>query len=501
VYLADSGGTEHIVIRNVGEFESRTLEGTQSAFQPFISPGGDWVGFFRDGSLLRVPVAGGAPIPITPIAGMTYGGSWGHDGKILFATDSGLFLIRELGTPPTRIPIDSVRFARWPHFAPDGKHALVTTDKGVTLVDVNGNTARHLVAGSDARYAPTGHLVFLSEDRRVRAVPFDIGRAKVTGAEFPILDEVFRAPGGGAALFAVASTSGTLIYTHASFHRTLWLVDRSGRESRIPAEARGYRFPSVSPDGRYLAVTVDPRPSDLWIVDLTRGTAERQQTPGHDGWGIWSPDGRKIAMILAGSGLAWRAFPFTGAPVRINYQNPQSAYPKQWTDDNELLTYNLFDIVRISIRDGTVTPVVATAANEQEPVLSPDGRWLAYQSNMSGTNEVYVQSFPDGADRQIVSRGGGVDPRWSRDGTELYYRLGNTILAVPVRTGQRFQILGPGAELFTARYDFTQTGNWTLGPGGRFLMIKSDPGTTTRLHVVMNWFEELRHPDIARTSR
>ena len=206
-------------------------------------------------------------------------------------------------------------------------------------------------------------------------------------------------------------------------------------------------------------------------------------------------------MILADSGLSWRNFPFTGAPVRINYRNPEPAYPKQWTDDNELLTYNLFDIVRISIGDGTVTPVVATAANEQEPTLSPDGRWLAYQSNASGTNEVYVQSFPNGVDRQIVSRSGGVDPVWSRDGSELYYRRGNSIMAVPVRTGQRFQILGPGVELFSARYDFTQTGNWTLGPGGRFLMIKSDPGTTTRFHVVMNWFEELRNPEMARISR
>ena len=128
VYLADSGGTEHIVIREVRGFENRTLEGTQGAQQPFISPSGDWVGFFRNGSLLRVPIAGGAPIPITSIAGMTYGGSWAQDGKILFATDSALFLIRELGASPTRIPIDSVRFARWPHFAPDGKHALVNTD-------------------------------------------------------------------------------------------------------------------------------------------------------------------------------------------------------------------------------------------------------------------------------------------------------------------------------------------------------------------------------------
>jgi serine/threonine-protein kinase len=134
----------------------------------------------------------------------------------------------------------------------------------------------------------------------------------------------------------------------------------------------------------------------------------------------------------------------------------------------------------------------ATPATEQEPGLSPDGRWLAYQSDMSGSNEIYVQSFPDGGRRQTVSTGGGVDPVWSADGRELYYRRGNAIMAVPVRTGPQFQTLGPPVVLFTRPYDFTQTGNWTLGPGGKLLMIKGDPTTTTRFQVVLNWFEELR---------
>ena len=240
-------------------------------------------------------------------------------------------------------------------------------------------------------------------------------------------------------------------------------------------------------------MTVDPRPSDLWVVDLVRGTAERQQTPAHDGWGVWSPDGKRLAFIRGGGrGLGWRTFPFSSDPVEITTQGRSGAFPKQWVAGDQLLGYSGGDVVSVSVRDGSLRRLVATPANEQEPALSPDGRWLAYQSDGSGTNEIYVQAFPDGGQREAVSAGGGVDPVWAADGSELYYRRGNTILAVPVRTGPRFQLMGAPTDLFTRPYDFTQTGNWTLGPGGRFLMIKADPTTTTRFQVVFNWFEEIR---------
>ncbi len=499
-WLADSGGTSRIFVRDLSSFDTKALAGTEGALQLFFSPDGDWIGFFRDGSLLRVPVAGGAPIAVCAVPGWTFGGSWGPGDRIVFATDSGLFLVDRPGAPPARVPL-SLRFARWPHFVPGGRQVLVTTDSGVTLVDLTSRDATPLLAGSDARYLPTGHLLFLNEDRRVRAVPFDLDRRSITGAEFPVLDNVFRAPGSGTAFFAVAPGSGTLVYSEASFNRTLWLVDRSGRETLVPAEPRGYRFPSVSPDGRRVAVTVDPRPSDLWVIDLERGAAERQQTDAHDGWGVWAPDSRRLAMITGGRlGLAWRTFPFTSDPVPIGFVRP-AVYPKQWTADDQLLGYDGRDVVAVSVRDGSVRPLVATPANEREPALSPDGRWLAYESDASGINEIHVQAYPGGGERQPVSRGGGFDPVWARDGSELHFRRGNSILAVAVRTGRQFQVLGPPVELFSGPYDFTQTGNWTLGPGARFLMIKADPTTTTRLQVVFNWFQELTARDRAAGSR
>ena len=493
-FLADSGSGPELFVRDLASPVPRALEGTRGATQPFFSPDGQWIGFFRDNSLFRVSVAGGAPIAVCATRGATFGGSWGPDDRILFATDSGLFLLNGPGGPPTLVQLDSNRIARWPHFLPGGKHALAATDSGTVLVDIENHTAKWLLAGADARYIPTGHLVFLNEDRRVRAVSFDLRRQRITGSEFPVLDEVFRGPGSGAGFFAVAPGAGTLVYVRASFNRTLALVDRDGRETVVPAEPRGYRFPDVSPDGRYAAVTVDPRPSDLWVVDLLRGTAERQQTSAHDGWGVWSPDGRRLGFLRGGNqGLGWRTFPFSSDPVEIDTRGRGGTFPKQWVaGDLILANASEGDVVSVAVRDGSLRRLVATPADEQEPALSPDGRWLAYQSDASGANEVYVQGFPEGGQREAVSAGGGVEPAWAADGSELYYRRGNTILAVPVFIGPRFRLKGPPVALFTRPYDFTQTGNWTLGPGGRFLMIKADPSTTTRFQIVFNWFEEIR---------
>ena len=498
-FLADSGSGAELYVRDLKSPETRALEGTRGALQPFFSPDGNWIGFFRDNAVLRVAVAGGAPIVISATKGATYGGSWGPGNRLLFATDSGLFLLESLDAAPVAIPLESPGLVRWPHFLPDGRSALVATDSGTVLVQLGSHTATRLLAGAEARYVPTGHLVFLTEDRRVRAVPFDLRNKRITGTEFPILDNVFRGPGSGAGYFAVASGAGTLVYVQASFNRGLVLVDRNGRETPVPAELRGYRFPAVSPDGHYAAVTVDPRPSDLWIVDLIQGTAERQQTPGHDGWGVWSPEGKRVAFLWGfatgprSPSLGWRSFPFTSEPVPIEYRGTRAVYPKQWVTGDRLLGSSAGgDVVAVSVRDGSLQSVVATPSVEQEPALSPDGRWLSYQSDASGSTEIYVQSFTTAGQRQAVSKGGGFDPAWAPDGAALYYRRGNSIMAVPVRTGQQFQVIGPPEVLFTRAYDFTQTGNWTVTPSGRFLMIKGDPTTTTRFQVVLNWFAELR---------
>ena len=149
-------------------------------------------------------------------------------------------------------------------------------------------------------------------------------------------------------------------------------------------------------------------------------------------------------------------------------------------------------IVAVSVRDGSIRPVVSTSAHETSPALSPDERWLAFASNATGRLEVYVEAFPHGGERLTISLDGGVEPVWARDGSELYYRRGSAIMAVPLRAWTCFEVTGPAVQLFSGPYDFTQQGNWTAAPGGRLLMIKGDPAMSTRFQVVLNWYDELK---------
>ncbi len=365
---------------------------------------------------------------------------------------------------------------------------------GTGVLDLGTGEVRFLFNGTQARYVPTGHLLFHAGEERIRAVPFDIDRLEVNGAEVPVLEGVFRGPGGSAAAFAVSET-GTLAYVAGGFERSLWLVARDGSEERIPVEARGYRWPRVSPDGNRVAVIVDPRPSDVWMVDLQRGSAEPLTTDGHHPSLAWAPDGERLGFSFGGD-LHWIRWREGGGP-QLASARPLPQYQPSWSIDdhimvNEIHPENGSDLAVINLVDGSSAPFLATPASESAPNFSPDGRWVAYYSNVSGAREVYVRPFPGPGPRHSVSIGGGVEGKWSKDGREIFYRSGTRILAVEVSTSPTFSS-GPPRELFDASgYDFSQFINWDVGPDGRFVMVKSDPSRLRQVQIVQNWFEELR---------
>ena len=516
VYVALQGGSTRLFVRNLDDVDARALPGTDGARQPFFSPDGEWVGFFAGGELRKVAISGGAPLPVVEASGEPFGATGGSDGTILYSIlGEGLRRVSsDGGGLTTQVPINSISGGldtpasyelpsslerlRWPQFLPDGQNALVTTEVGTGVLSLETGQFRILLDGSQATYLNTGHLMFLEGGGRIRIVLFDLDRLEVTGPVQPALDNVFRGPGGGAANFVVSQT-GTLVYLAGGFERSLVLVDRNGRETPIEVEPRGYRFPRISPDKNMIAVTVDPRPSDLWFVDIRRGTAARHRTDGqHDGWGAWSPDGTRIAFAggAGGASIKWSEFPIVGEPNQVFVDRPGSHLPASWTSDDHILAVRLTgegsDIVAIAIADGTTVPLVETTFWEGNPRSSPDGGWMAYVSNRSEVEEVYVLAYPEPGESHLVSIGGGVDPNWSADGTELFYRSGSTIMAVDVRTQPTFEVLGAPEPLFSGTYDFTQTGNWGVGPGGQFVMIKSNPSTLRQFQVVLNWFEELR---------
>ena len=505
VYAAERNGVRRLFVRRLAEFTESELANTEGATHPAFSTDGRWIAYFAQGQLVKVPVGGGTPIVIAPAAGRAGGISWVGD-TLLFAADGRLYLTIASTSSTTEIALsDSGRLstalgisgARWPRLLPGGRDVLLTVGDSIAVVHLANGTVRSLIPGDQATYLPSGHLAFGAGEGRVRVAPFDLGKLAVTGAAVPVF-EAFRGPGAGGNFFAVSS-SGTLVYVPGGFDRSLALVDRNGREVPVPAAHRGFRFPRISPDGRRAVVSIDPRPSKIWVVDLRSGALAPVATPGrpdeeHRLHPVWSPDGRQV---MYGRGPTLDIATVDGRPnVQAALRNTVALgmVPTAWLPDGRVIGHSYAgqraDIVTFHVGDSVVTPLLASDALENQAAVSPDGRWLAYTSDVSGAREVYVRPFPGLGNAIAISSSGGVEPRWSRDGAELYYRNGQDIMAVSARTRPAFS--GKPQRLFGGGYDFLQDDNWDVGPDGRFLMVKADPNAGTQFLVVLNWLDELR---------
>ena len=502
-YIGEASGRTNLFLRALADTASTLMPGTEAATEPFFSPDGRWIGFFAKGKLVKMPRAGGVPITIAAVQTIPAGTSWGNDGTILFSAGGVLYRVASDGRSapqPIRAlsggsPIDGVRF---PSFLSDEREALVTTDSGIGILRLGNGELRTILRGRQARYLPTGHLIYDDGEGRIRVVGFDRRKESVVGTPRPAF-EAFRSSGSGASFFAVSST-GTLVYAPGGFQRSLVWVDRNGHETPVPIEPRGYRFPKISPDGRLIAVTVDPRPSSIWIIDPARGSTTPITPPDkHSIAPVWSPDGRYIMYSAFGYWL----LPVSGGAepkLILGRTNRVSRNVEAWTRDGRLLGVETGtqswqsprDVIAYVPGDTTPHPLIATPADDRDPAVSPDEHWLAYASDITGTLEVYVRPFSAVGPSVRVSTGGGQEPRWARSGGELFYRSGGAIMSARISTSPSFRVVGKPETLFEAGHDFTQDRNWDVGPGDRFLMVRGDPASGTSLRVVFNWFEEIR---------
>jgi dipeptidyl aminopeptidase/acylaminoacyl peptidase len=339
----------------------------------------------------------------------------------------------------------------------------------------------------------------------------------VTGASVPVF-EAFRGPGGAATYFTV-SDNGTLVYMPGNFQRTLVRVNRYGQDTPINAEPRGYRFPQISPDGKSVAVTVDPRPSSIWVVDVATGQAAPLTTDKrHSIFPVWSPDGTRIVFNHdpghhsdpTSSDVVWMSAQ-PGSELHSAFapgwgKKVGDISVTQWTSAAGLLGIRTSltqrnlraDIVQFRMGDSTATPIVSSPADDRAATLSPDGKWLAYTSTISGANEVYVRPYPQAGASVLVSTRGGTDPVWSHDGTELLYRSGSRIMAVAHDPHSSSRAFAAPKVLFGGAFDFSQERNWSVSPDGTFIMIEADPTSGRQLRVVFNWFDELTGASSAR---
>jgi len=519
VYVANREGIQQLYLRAMDTLEAKPIPGTEGAVNPFFSPDGLWLGFFAGGKLKKVSVSGGPALSLADAA-VPLGASWNALGTIIFVpiTFGVLEQVSEAGGAPlplTRLEKGEITH-RWPEFLPGGKAVLFTagttggdmTNAKVAVLSIGTGERRDLIpAGTRPRYAPSGHLVY-AQGGNLMAVPFDLRRLEVTGTAVPVVEGVLQSISSGAAQYSFSAT-GSLVYLPAgaqSTQRRLVWVNRSGAEQAIAAVAHAYRQPRLSPDGRRLAVVIEEQDTQIWLYDLSRETLTRLTFEGNlNALPTWTPDGKRIAYQSNKEGqrnLFWRLADGGGGLERLTTSDYVDA-PMSWSPGGKLLGFyeatptTGFDLWVLRLSDRKAQPFLRTPSNESVPEFSPDGRWLAYVSNESGHNEIYVQSYPRPGGKWQISTEGGREPVWNPNGRELFYRSGDKMMAVELRMQPGFSADKPKV-LFEGQYLPTpgQSPNYDVSPDGqRFLMLKpseSMEAAPTQINVVLNWFEDLK---------
>jgi serine/threonine-protein kinase len=516
VYVANG----QLYLRAMDQLEATPIRGTaeRGGRSPFFSPDGQWVGFYA-GDLKKVAITGGAPVKLCDAVN-PWGASWGADDRIVFGQGAeGIFQVSANGgEKELLIRMDSEsEAAHGPQILPGGEAVLFTLRSGggpwddaqIMVQSLETGERKVLVnGGTDARYVPTGHLVYVQEGTLL-AVPFDVARLEVTGGRVPIVEGVAQALANftGAAQFTF-SDLGALVYVSGNssgMNRTLVWVDREGKEEPLAVEPRSYYRPELSPDGELLAVAVaDKGNTDIWIHDLRRNTSNRLTfDSGVDYSPLWMPDGRRVVFesTREGGGVYWKAADGTGQVERLT-TSPMRQQPYSVSPDGKhllLMVHNPetgLDVEVLSMEgEPTTKPLIQTAFDDYCPAVSPDGRWIAYHSDESGQAEVYVRPFPNVEDgRWLISSGGGNYPVWAQTGEELFYQSGDRMMVVRIET-EPF-LAGNPEILFTGNYLSYPGRHYAIHPDGqRFLMTTQGEYTgelRQELIVVQNWFEELK---------
>jgi serine/threonine-protein kinase len=493
-YVGELRAGTQLYVRELESFTSRALSGTEGARQPFFSPDGQWVGYFARNRVHRVRVSGGAPVPVADVEGVPAGGAWGPDDRIVFATDTTLWWVGIEGGAAERVPLPVSGVVSWPRLLPasaggwSSPSVLVSIGPELYAVSVPDGEAQPLgVSASGHGLYVQGYLVYTETTLGVaRAVPFDVASLQPTGSTVSVAEDIFRPNFTDATLMALSST-GTLVYVSGTSARRLVLVDRTGRETVLPFEPGPYRSVAVSPDG--LRILADRRGEPLRLLDLATG-GDRPVAGGTRG--VWSPDGRQV-LVRTAAGVA-RAPVAPGAePIRI-LEGPE--YPAHWGSDGTLLFFTLdpqaemrggLRVMRLDADEGS-RPLLDTDADERWITRSPDGRWIAYTSDLSGRTEVYVREFGGGEARQ-VSLTGSEHAVFSRSGDELLFLSGERMYAVPSE-----RLDGPGpleAELLFEGSYVVLGPSWDVRPQGDFVMVSGGPSWLREIHVVQGLTTEL----------
>jgi len=514
------GNDNQLFVRSLDQLDAKTiLTGAAPLDWVFVSPDGQWVGFAEARTLKKVALSGGPAATIVQ-TDLTIGATWAPDGTIIFSTSDPATGLRRvsadggdvtvLTTPAqARGELDHL----WPEMLPGGRAVLftITATRGglaaaeVAVLDLTTGKYNVVVrGGSHGHYVSSGHLVYTAEGA-LRAVPFDLARLEAYGMPVTMPPRVVTTL-EGAGDFVVAA-DGTLAYLDAPgamspAARTLVWVNRQGAEEPLSAPARPYYHPRLSPDGKRVAVAIEDQENDIWVWDIARRTLDQITFgPAADFAPVWTPDGHRLIFFsqrVRGGGLFSRSADGSGDAERLSAGGP----PSSVTPDGKHVLFGTVgneDLMMLAL-DGTraVQPLLATSSVERNGIVSPDGHWLAYESDRSGQFEVYVAPFPNASAGQwLISTSGGTRPLWAPSGREIFY-------------------VAPDGALMAVRAD-PRDGKWSSevparvldGPymtrslrdkrtydvaidGKKFLMVKQNANQAPQIVVVENWFEELK---------
>jgi serine/threonine-protein kinase len=516
------------------DISSRPLQGTEGVACQFFSPDGRWIGFSdeTEKGLKKIAIAGGTATYLCKTEGFL-SGSWCTDNAIVFSNGPGelwRFTASE-GTKNLTIPDPNQRGAPLGHMCPqslpDGEHVLFTNrlrkDRSrMELLSLRTGRRRilHEEDGTDVRYVPTGHLVFARDDT-LFAVPFDIDKLEIKGPARPVVEDIHISLMGPAQY--TFSENGTLAYISAlPRKRKLVWVDRQGVVQPLGAPSRAYQSVRVSPDGTHLAVTIAPKledNADIWILDKARLTPRQITFDGCSRAGIWTPDSKRVIYTNI---PGWKWSRLLVAPMSIladGSGEPETlAEAKQFAEklglhfwgcrclspDGKYLLGGTNNIWVLPMEPNARPKpfIIRDNSFQRHPAFSPDGKWIAYDSGETGRQEIYVCPFPKPGGITRISSESGAEPIWSRDGSELFYRSGDKMMVVTIEvitteTGSELKAGTPRelfkGQFFSAGVESVAGLSYDLDTDGRFIMIQEDEESpTTEIHVVLNWFEELK---------
>jgi serine/threonine-protein kinase len=530
--LRGADGKVRLHTRSLHQNQVTALAGTENASYPFFSPDGEWIGFSADGKLWKVSVGGGAKVYLCEAKNLR-GASWGDDGNIIASLNNLAVLSRVPSGGGTPVPVTKLNTGetthRWPHVLLGSQAVLFTasrlgtnfeeaTIEVVSLKTGERKTVQH--GGFSPRYVAspngTGHLIYL-HDTTLFAVPFDLDRLALAGVPTPILEDVgSTTAGGGDFAFAGAHSSpGTFVYIPGKaggFFPLSWLHS-DGKLQPLQARLGIYWTLRFSTDGRLAFSTPGVQGEDIWVKDLGRDAPSRLSfLDGQNRWPIWTPDGRNIifqSANWAAPGLYWIRSDGTGEAQRLT-DGELDEWPYSFSPDGKRVAFSANgnggspDIFTAPIEGDPSHPrlgerelFVGTPFVERYPALSPDGRWLAYQSNETRTPEIYVRPFPGPGRKWQISTEGGTFPVWSRDGREVLFEASDRrVMAVGYTANGDSFATGKTRVWSETRLMSNDRINYDLAPDGKRLAVLADPSTTerppTHLTVLLSFSDELR---------